>query len=215
MRLRKNTIMASLLTLAPLFLAACTAGLSFRKYADVPEEKIVLLAGQIEELVANARLEQPSALNYNVDKRTGEVIGELEPASVMISTDEIRKQIPALADLNMDNEIALSAIRARVLRQPAVAEFKQKGCIGENREGLVQCLGAEWCGPDKDSRNRAAYVVLTENRDRRTIFEQVVEMNSLGNSALGRIREIYAQETYKKAWAGTPLELSDGTWARK
>lgn len=196
-------------------LAACAGGVSFRKEADVPEEKLALLAGQMEEVVLNTRLEQPSALDYNVDKRTGEVVGELEPMSVMISTDEVRRKMPALADLNVDNEIMLSAIRARVLRQPAIAELKQKGCVGENREALLECLGTEWCDPDREVRNRAAYIVLTENRDRRTIFDQLIEANGLGKAAHGRVREIYAQQIYKKAWAGTPLQLTDGAWTRK
>ncbi|MBI5116366.1 DUF1318 domain-containing protein [Candidatus Poribacteria bacterium] len=204
-----------LIPLSLTLLAACAGGLSFRKQADVPEEKIALLAGQIEEVVVNTRLEQPSALDYNVDKRTGEVVGELEPMSVMISTEEIKRKMPALADLNADNEIMLSAVRARVLRQPAIAELKQKGCVGENREALLECLGAEWCGSDRDLKNRAAYIVLTENRDRRTIFDQLIEANGLGSHALGRVREIYAQQIYKKAWAGTPLQLTDGTWTRK
>ncbi|MBI4830034.1 MAG: DUF1318 domain-containing protein [Candidatus Lindowbacteria bacterium] len=213
-----GTRMKVKLLVVPLWLAllaACAGGLSFRKKADVPEEKIALLAGQIEEVVANTRLEQPSVPDYNVDKRTGEVTGELEPMSVMVDMDEIKEKVTALADLNADNEIMLSAIRGRVLRRPAVAELEQKGCVGENRKGLLQCLGKEWCGPDDDLRNRAAYIVLSENRDRRTVSQQVVEANGLGNSALGRVSEIFREQIYKKAWAGAPLQLSDGTWERK
>ena len=109
----------------------------------------------------------------------------------------------------------LTAIRSRAFRRPAVREFEQNGCVGENNRGLLQYLKTESCPNDRDMRSRAGYLVLRENRDRRTIYEQIIEANDLGGSALEPIRRIFAEQIHKKAWAGTPLETPDGTWKRR
>lgn len=196
-------------------LCSCAGEMSFRKEIELPEEQITLLAAQIEEVVLNTPLDEPTNSDFGTDPQTGEPLGDIDPVNVMVSMDEIRQQVPALAELNMDNEIVLTAIRGRILRRSAVKEFEQNSCIGENRHGLLEYLGGEWCAGDRHLRSRASYVVLTDNRDRRAIYDQVVEANGLYGSALGRIREIFAEQIYKKAWAGTPLQMPDGTWERR
>ncbi len=198
-----------------LFVVSCAGGMSFRKHAEVPEDKIAVLAEQIEEVVLNTRLDQPTASDYSVDKQTGEVVGDLEPMSLIISTDDIRRKVPALADLHADNEIMLAAIRGRVLRRQAVQQFEQEGCLGENQRGLLQNIESDLCAEDRHLRDRAAYIVLVENRDRRSIYEQVIEAVGLSRSDLNRIGEIFAEQIYKKSWAGTPLQMPDGSWQRR
>ena len=202
---------------ALLCMVSCAGGMSFslREPVEVPEDEIAVLAAQIEEVVLNTRLDEPTASDYKVDQRTGQVLEELDPLGVMVGIDEIRDKVPALAGLHVDNEIVLAAIRGRILRRSAVQEFEQDGCMGEDREGLLQYLSGDWCSRDRDVRNRAAYIVLSENRDRRTIYEQVVEANSLGKSGIERVREIFMEQIYIKAWAGTPLQMPDGTWQRR
>lgn len=198
-----------------LCVVSCAGGMSFSKHVEVPEEKIAVLAEQIEEVVMNTRLNEPAASDYSIDKQTGKVVGDLDPMSLIISTDEIRRKVPALADLHADSEIMLSAIRGRILRRPAVQEFEQEGCLGENREGLLQNIKSDLCTGDRHLRDRAAYIVLVENRDRRNIYEQVIEAAGLSRSNLNRVGEIFAQQIYRKAWAGTPLQMPDGSWERR
>ena len=121
----------------------------------------------------------------------------------------------ALARLNVDTEIAVAAVRGRILRRPAVEQFERSGCVGENRRGLLEYLGGAWCAEDRDTQSRAGYVVLSENRDRRVVYKQIIEANGLGSSAMGRVREIFTEQIHKKAWAGTPLETPDGEWKRR
>jgi uncharacterized protein YdbL (DUF1318 family) len=212
----KSHIAVPALLVALFCMISCAGGLSFRNQVEVPEEQIALLAGQIEDAVLNTRLDEPTAADYHVDQRTGEVLKELDdPVSVMMDTEKIREMVPALAGLNVDNEIMLSAIRGRILRRPAVMEFQQNGCMGEDRDGLVQSLRGEWCRRDRTLRSRAAFIVMSENRDRRTIYEQVVEANRLGKANLERVRELFAEQIHKRAWAGTPLQMADDTWKRR
>jgi hypothetical protein len=175
----------------------------------LPEGEISQLAGQIEDIVLNTELGDPIV-------RDGESeIVEIDPAGTMIGMGEIRQKAPALAKLNVANETMLMAIRGRVLRRSAVLAFEQNGCVGENRRALLQYLRSEWCPDDRDMRSRAGFADLEENRDRRIIYEQIIEANGLGSSAADRIREIFAEEIHKRAWANTPLEMPDGTWKRR
>jgi uncharacterized protein YdbL (DUF1318 family) len=179
----------------------------------VPEEKIAVLAGQIEDVVLN--MTPDDLATYEINQEADEGVDELEIMQMMAAADEIREKIPALAELNINNEIVLTAIRGRVLRRPAVKEFEQNGCVGENRRGFLQYLGSKWCRGDRYVRNRASFIILNENRDRRVIYEQLIEANNLGGSAMMQIREIFAREIYKRAWAGTPLQMPNGTWERR
>lgn len=196
-------------------LCSCAGGASFRKQVEVPENEIAALASQIEDVVLDTRLDEPKASDYLVDREIGEVRGDLEPMSALLNMEETRQRIPALAALNVDTEIVLTAIRSRILRRSAVYEFEQKGCIGENRRGLLQVTKSDRCAGDRDVKNRMATIVLREKRDRNIIWEHVLKANGLGNSALGRMREIFAEQIYEKAWAGTPLQMPDGTWETK
>jgi hypothetical protein len=183
--------------------------MSFRESAALPEAEIAELASQIEDIVLLTKLGDPIVLDDESE------IVEIDPAGTMIDAEEIQQRAPALAKLNVDNEIMLNAIRGRVLRRSAILDFERKGCVGENRRALLQYLKTGWCPDDRDVRSRASFVVLTENRDRRTIYEQIVRANELGDSATARVREIFAEEIHKRAWADTPLELPDGTWKRR
>jgi hypothetical protein len=198
--------------LATVLVCSCAGNAPFREDVQLPEEKIAALAGQIEDAVLDINPEEIPAIEYG---KNGEDVAERNLMNAIAGTDEIRKRIPALSDLNMDNEIVLAAVRGRILRRPAVKELEQNGCIGENRRGYLQYLGGKWCKGDRHYRDRASYIVLSDNRDRRVIFEQLIEANGLHASARDRIREIFAEQIYQKAWAGTPLQMPDGTWERR
>jgi hypothetical protein len=198
-----------LVSLLAVVFCSCAGTASFRESAPLPEGEISQLAGQIEDIVLNTELGDPIV-------RDGESeIVEIDPAGTMIGMGEIQQKAPALAKLNVANETMLMAIRGRVLRRSAVLDFERNGCVGENRRALLQYLRSEWCPDDRDMRSRAGFAVLEENRDRRIIYEQIIEANGLGSSAADRIREIFAEEIHKRAWANTPLEMPDGTWKRR
>ncbi len=205
--MKSKPLLAALLAI----LCSCAGTVAFREPAAFPEREIAELAAQIEDVVLNTTLDGP--VIPDTDETSG--VADIDPIGAVVGTDEIRRRTPALAKLNVDNEIMLTAIRGRMLRRPAVMEFERNGCVGENGRALLQYLRTDWCPNDPDMRSRAGFAVLTENRDRRAIYNQIVEANGLSGSAHDRIREIFAEEIHKKAWAGTPLELPDGTWKRR
>jgi len=196
-------------------LASCSSGLFFSKPRAIPEDKIAALGEQIEEAVINTRLDGPSASDYNIDERTGKVTGDLEPLSLLLNTEQVREKVPALTELNVDNEVVVSAIRGRILRRPAVYDLQQNGCVGEDRGGLLKNLKSRACAEDRAAKDRVANIVLMENRNRMTIYEQVTDANDLGSSGLNIVRGIFREQIYRKAWAGTPLQRPDGTWEKR
>ncbi len=211
----KKMYRACLLLAASLIVSSCAGGMAFTKPTELPEEKIARLADQIEEAVMYTEVESPMVSDFDVDEESGELVGDIEPLSMIVDMEEIRQKIPALAELNVDDEVMLAAIRGRIFRWPAIREFRRKGCIGESREGFAQNMKSEKCGGDRTERDRVAHIVLQENRNRRVIYERLVQANGWSHSTVGRVRELFAGKIYEKAWAGTPLQTPEGTWERK
>jgi uncharacterized protein YdbL (DUF1318 family) len=205
------------LAILPCLFISCAGGpgLSQNK-ANVSDEQVQAIAAQVEEAVLYTKPVMPAeAADYNIDEKTGKVTGEFQPIEVIISLQEIEERVPALADLGGDIEPILSAVRGRILRRPAIYELEQNGCMGENNRGYAENIKGEACSGDRGERDRVAYMVLLENRDRRLIYDQLVQVLGLRNSDIGRIQKIFAQQIYQKAWAGTPLETARGRWERK
>ncbi|RJP22822.1 MAG: DUF1318 domain-containing protein [Candidatus Abyssobacteria bacterium SURF_5] len=197
-------------------LTSCANGLFAQTDAQIPEEQIALVAGQIEEAVLYIDSAKPAAVtDYQINEDTGEVVGEFKPIELLIGDEEIRQKVPALAQLHADTEVMLSAIRGRILRRPAVYEFQQRGCLGEGRRGYLENMKAKSCSGGGRERDRISYIILLENRDRRSIYKEFIEALHLRDSSLVGIEEIFAEQIRRKAWAGTPLEAAAGGWERK
>lgn len=206
-----------ILALIPCFFVSCAGGpgLSQSK-TSVPDEQMQAIAAQIEDAVLYTQPAMPAeAADYNIDEKTGEVTGEFQPIDVIIGLDEIEQKVPALAGLGGDIEPILSALRGRILRRPAIYELEQNGCMGENTRGYAQNIKGDACSGDRGERDRVAYMVLLENRDRRVIYDRLVQVLGLRNSDISRVQKIFAKQIYQKAWAGTPLETDRGIWERK
>lgn len=211
----KNRNRASLVLALSFFLSSCAGGLSLSKTTELPEDKIALLAGQIEDAVAYTEIETPTISDITIDEETGEIVDDFEPLSMIISMEEIRQDVPALSELNVDDEIMITAIRGRIFRWSAIKEFRQKGCVGETRDGFVQNMKSDECSGDPIERNRIAHIVMQENRNRRVMYEHIVKTNGWSTSTMGRVRRIFSEKIYEKAWAGTPLQTPEGEWERK
>jgi uncharacterized protein YdbL (DUF1318 family) len=204
------------LAIIPCFLISCAGGPSLsRGESDVSDEQVQVIAAQIEEAVLYTKLVMPAEADYNIDEKTGKVTGEFQPIEVIISLQEIEEKVPALAGIDGDIEPILSAIRSRILRRPAIYELQQSGCMGENTRGYVQNIKGDACSGDRSERDRVAYMVLLENRDRRVIYDHLVQVLGRRNSDIARIQKLFSQQIYQKAWAGTPLETAGGKWERK
>lgn len=205
----------TLLALAPviILLSSCATTSNSARAGSFPEQQIRLAAGEIEDAVLYINSTEPSAADFKVNERTGETAGEFQPMDVVVGLDRIAEKTPSLPQ--GDNEAALSLIRNRILRRSTIYELEKRGCVGENSRGYLENLKAEACSGDRDERDRVAYIVLVENRDRRSLYEEIIKTFGLRNSDADRIQQIFAEQIHRKAWAGTPLEASGGGWEKK
>lgn len=98
------------------------------------------------------------------------------------------------------------ALKNRQARYQQLQRLKQEGVIGENNKGYVT-----------DLKNDAAATTLTadENRDRRVLYEALVEQNKLGSAGLLEVQKAFAEVQSEKAGAGDMVQSSTGDWKKK
>lgn len=98
------------------------------------------------------------------------------------------------------------ALKNRQARYQQLQSLKQEGVIGENNKGYVT-----------DLKNDAAATALTadENRDRRVLYEALVEQNKLGSTGLLEVQKAFAEVQKEKAGAGDMIQGSSGDWKKK
>ena len=99
-----------------------------------------------------------------------------------------------------------AAVDARKERFSELKTLKAQGMVGESNRGYVEVLGGG--GPVKA-------LVTAENRDRRAIYEAIIEQNGLGSGALATVEGVFAEVQRKKAAAGDKIQTEDGTWVTK
>lgn len=98
------------------------------------------------------------------------------------------------------------ALQDRQTRYAQIQELKREGVIGENNKGYVT-----------DLKNSSSTSSLTsaENRDRRTLYENLASQNKLGGNGLLEVQRAFAEVQKEKAGPGDMVQSSDGSWKRK
>jgi len=82
-------------------------------------------------------------------------------------------------------------------------ELKTKGLVGETNRGYIQKLGG---GKNVDA------VVAAENKDRKQVYEAIVQQNNLGPAALVTVEEVFARVQRDKAEPGEKVQDASGRW---
>jgi uncharacterized protein YdbL (DUF1318 family) len=185
MRSRRPSHRAALLGLAGL-LAACvpvTVNISF------PQDKLEGAARQIEGDVpaqpATAPTPPPAAA------RGGTTTVDSTPRSDLRSPEVVK------------------ARDSRRARRPAIREWKTKGCLGENNQGLLVTRQGEGCGPE------VASLLRDENADRQVIYDAFVKENKIPASDMPRVRSAFAKARQERSRANEWVQQDDGQWVRK
>ena len=108
------------------------------------------------------------------------------------------------------------AVRSRQSRIGIVAEFKQKGYVGEGVRGLLRYVKNPECDTDARLHARVANVILSENADRWRIYEALARENHLSGSGRKHIQAIFHQVRIEVARPGDLLQLTPGApWTKK
>jgi uncharacterized protein YdbL (DUF1318 family) len=124
------------------------------------------------------------------------LVGLLVCAAMTVSaqaTYDIKEMTPAVK----------SALDGRKSRFAELKTMKTQGVVGENNRGYVQALGG---GADVKA------LVAAENKDRKQVYEAIVQQNKLGPAALPTVEAVFARVQREKADPGDKVQDASGRW---
>jgi uncharacterized protein len=124
------------------------------------------------------------------------LVGLLVCAAMTVSaqaTYDIKEMTPAVK----------SALDGRKSRFAELKTMKAQGVVGENNRGYVQALGG---GADVKA------LVAAENKDRKQVYEAIVQQNKLGPAALPTVEAVFARVQREKADPGDKVQDASGRW---
>jgi uncharacterized protein YdbL (DUF1318 family) len=192
---------------ASLLLAGCVAvtiNVSF------PQEKLDSAAANIEDLVRSPAPPPPPAAPPAppAPGRTGArpAGGVAVLAAWLAPAPAEAQEVPELRTRTPE---VMASIESRRARYPQLAAAMARGCVGENRQGLVEARPGTGCGAD------VAALVAAENRDRMLLYRTLVEQNHMPPADLGRVQAAFAKSHRQHAPAGAWVQGDDGQWSRK
>ena len=96
------------------------------------------------------------------------------------------------------------SIKARMkARLPAILELKEKGVVGEDKNGFLQFVGQKKAKED---------LIAAENADRKKVYSHIAKQQGTTAQLVGERR---ALQIAKKAKPGTWLQDQSGKWYQK
>ncbi len=96
------------------------------------------------------------------------------------------------------------SIKARMkARLPAILELKEKGVVGEDKNGFLQFVGQK-----KEKKD----LIAAENADRKKVYSHIAKQQGTTAQLVGERR---ALQIAKKAKPGTWLQDQSGKWYQK
>ena len=98
------------------------------------------------------------------------------------------------------------ALKNRQARYLQLQSLKQKGVVGEDNKGFVADL-------ERDPQSAA--MASLENRDRRIIYQALVDQNRLGPAGMTEVQRVFAEVQRDKASSGEYIQTPTGEWLRK
>jgi len=173
---------------------------------NFPQEKIDSAAASVEDLVRNpappaeaSKGRPSSAMPSAVDVAVtaGSVLG---PA---------RAEAQAVPELKTRTPAVMAVIESRRGRFPQLQAAMKQGCIGENREGLLEARPGAGCPPTIGA------LVAAENGDRMVLYRTLIEQNNMPPSDLARVQAAFAKTYRERLPPGSWIQNADGSWVRK
>jgi uncharacterized protein YdbL (DUF1318 family) len=121
----------------------------------------------------------------------------------------------AYAQLNVDiSTPAIRALKASMqTRFPQLKPFYDKGAVGENNNGFIEARGA--AGLNLQEQGRLNQLVDQENKDRTSLYREIMSANKFGPEALPQIQKIFANSWRGQSQAGWWIQNDAGQWVKK
>jgi uncharacterized protein YdbL (DUF1318 family) len=103
----------------------------------------------------------------------------------------------------------VKATQSRRERRPALREWKERGCLGETNQGLLEARTGEGCTAE------ALELMRAENADRLVIYQAFMKENNIPATDTDRVRSAFAKARQERARPGDWVQLADGQWVKK
>lgn len=170
-----------------------------------PQEKIDAAAGSIEDLVRGGQEGQPAP----PPAKKGDTQGSLPPPRhwlAFLGPTVAEAQVPELKTRTPE---VMASIESRRQRFPQIQQWKSRGCIGENSQGLLEGRPGQGCGSE------VAGLIGAENRDRMTLYQTLLQQNNMPPGDLAKIQAGFAKANRERAVPGEWIQTETGQWTRK
>ncbi len=104
------------------------------------------------------------------------------------------------------------AVRSRALRAPLINGFLDSGHAYETDNGLIAVIRTKEYKAEGNAqdRDRDALLVMSENNNRWTIYEGLVEKSNLPARALASVQEVFRQVRVQNLGAGQKYQEPGG-----
>lgn len=146
---------------------------------------------------------------------------EVPREALLVKAREIEQQIaagernPVLTDSDgivLNTPEIVQAVRTRALRNELVDKFLNSGHGLEERSGLVRILRTAAYKQDGTSRDRDrnALLVMSENDNRWTLYEGLLDANNWSPKSLGAVQEVFFEARLEQLESGQKYEGPDG-----
>ncbi|MBD3386948.1 DUF1318 domain-containing protein [candidate division KSB1 bacterium] len=113
-----------------------------------------------------------------------------------------------------DNEAIFTAMHQRKARKTELDDLRRDKVIGENNRGFLEVLPTEAYEENEDYRRRVDELVQAENRDRKRLFERIIEINQWQDDEVSYYQQ-FARPQQKSVAAGTMIQDPQGHWTEK
>jgi uncharacterized protein YdbL (DUF1318 family) len=187
-------------------LVACvpvTVNISF------PQEKLEGAAGNIEDMVRSPENPQQPAQPKKPgpgSRLADRLLAALGPGAA--EAQGSRARAAGVPEIKTRTPELMQAIESRRDRRPPILEWKGKGCIGENNQGLLEARPGQGCTGD------VAALIAAENKDRTYIMDTLMQQNNIPASDAPRVREAFAKVHRERVRPGEWVQEPDGRWVK-
>lgn len=119
--------------------------------------------------------------------------------------------------LTIDEPGLRQAIRTRAARREVLDDFLDTGHAVEKQDGMVHIIRSKEYKNfgDRRVRDRNALLIISENNDRWTLYEGLIDANRLHRNSLDAIRQIFAEARILTLSPGQRYENSAGEIATR
>jgi uncharacterized protein YdbL (DUF1318 family) len=117
----------------------------------------------------------------------------------------------------VDVNVSTPAIRA--LKESLRARFQtlrpyfDKGVLGHNIAGYIEIREA--AGLSLKEKAELNTLVGAQNKDRKNLYEEIVQANKLGSDAVPRVEKIFSDSRRAKSRPGWWIQQDNGQWVKK